>query len=133
MVFDYKTGDSGAHPSSARGRDGKWKDLQLPLYRHLMGSLHTAEGAPLALPAVGLTLELAYLPISKDSGPLVPAVAEWDPADLASAEEAARDVIRKLRDAGGISFDPVESGRRARGEMASLLGRGLLQAEGGDG
>jgi len=133
MVFDYKTGDSGAHPSSARDRDGEWKDLQLPLYRHLMGSLRTTEGAPLELPPPVLTVDLAYLPISKDSGPIVPAVAKWDPADIASAEEAARDVIRRLRDAGGISFDPVESGRRARGEMASLLGRGLLQTEGGDG
>ncbi len=132
-VFDYKTGDGGAHPSSARGRDGEWKDLQLPLYRHLMGSLRTAEGIPLELPAPGLTVDLAYLPISKDSGPILPAVAEWTPAELASADEAARDVIRKLRDAGGISFDPAESGRRARGELASLLGRGLLQAEGGDG
>ena len=98
-----------------------------------MGSLRTAEGIPLELPAPGLTVDLAYLPISKDSGPILPAVAEWTPAELASADEAARDVIRKLRDAGGISFDPAESGRRARGELASLLGRGLLQAEGGDG
>ncbi|MCJ7627510.1 MAG: PD-(D/E)XK nuclease family protein, partial [Longimicrobiales bacterium] len=34
-VFDFKTGEGGADPASTRGRDGAWKDLQLPLYRHL--------------------------------------------------------------------------------------------------
>lgn len=132
-VLDYKTGDGGGDPSSARGRNGEWKDLQLPLYRHLLGGLRTAEDTPLEPPAPEVHVDLAYLPISKGTGRITPAIATWTPEDLDTAEEAARDVIRRLRDAGGISFDPVGSGRKARGELATLLGRGLLQAEGGEG
>jgi RecB family exonuclease len=128
-VFDYKTGEGGADPASARGRDGVWKDLQLPLYRRLLVGLQTAEGASLAPPAPGVTVDLAYLPLSKDTGPIAPAVADWTPADLETAEEAAREVVRSLREAGGISFHPASSGRRARGDLAVLLGRGLLQTE----
>ncbi|MCJ7626801.1 MAG: hypothetical protein MUO50_00290, partial [Longimicrobiales bacterium] len=62
-------------------------------------------------------------------GPITPGVADWTPADLETAEEAAREVIRGLREAGGISFYPASSGRRARGDLAVLLGRGLLQTE----
>ncbi len=76
--------------------------------------------------------KLAYLAISKDTGRISPAKARWSPEDQTSAEEAARGVIRRLRDDEEISFDPSASGRRARGEMAALLGYGLLQAEGGE-
>ncbi|MFH1763435.1 MAG: PD-(D/E)XK nuclease family protein [Gemmatimonadota bacterium] len=130
MVFDYKTGDGGADPASVRGRDGDWKDLQLPLYRHLLDGLQRAEGAGLEPPAPGVRVDLAYLPLSKDTGRITPAVAGWTPADLETAEETARKVIRSLREAGGISFDPVSSGRKARGDLAVLLGRGLFQTEG---
>jgi RecB family exonuclease len=132
VIFDYKTGDGGADPSSARGRDGEWKDLQLPLYRYLLGELQTAEGTPLQGPAPGVRVDLGYLPLSKETGPVSPAIADWGPEDFATAEEAARAVIRGLREAGEVSFDPLGSGQGARGELASLLGHGLLQSEGGD-
>jgi len=134
MVFDYKTGDGGAHPSSARKRDGEWKDLQLPLYGHLVGGLQIAGDTPLEPPAPGVKVDLAYLSLSKDPGPISPAIAEWTLEDLATANETARGVIRELRSSGGISFDPLASGRKARGDLAALLGHGiLLQAEGEEG
>jgi len=133
MVFDYKTGEGGSHPSSARKRDGEWKDLQLPLYRHLLGGLQISGDTPLEPPAAGVKVDLAYLSLSKDPGPIAPAIAEWTLEDLATANEAARDVIRKLRSSGGIFFDPLASGRKARGELAALLGHGILQAEGEEG
>ncbi len=128
-VFDYKTGEGGADPASARSRDGRWTDLQLPLYRHLLVGLQTSGGGSLETPGPGEAVDLAYLPLSKDTGLITPAIADWTPADLETAEEAAREVIRGLREAGGISFHPASSGRRARGDLAVLLGRGLLQTE----
>lgn len=73
-------------------------------------------------------MQLAYLPLSRSQGPVEEVVAGWTPDDLASAEETAREVIRALRNRGGIAFDEDRSGRRARGGMATLLGQGLLQA-----
>jgi hypothetical protein len=54
-------------------------------------------------------------------------LGNWTEHDLASAEAAARDVIRTLRKDGGVAFDPLRSGRDARGGMSALLGHGLLQ------
>jgi RecB family exonuclease len=130
VVFDYKTGETGGDPSSALTRSGEWRDLQLPLYRCLLQDLRTADGSIAEVPEAGEKLDLGYLSIPKDPGLITPKIAEWTPDELARAEETARDVIRRLRQSGGIWFDPLRSGRKVRGELATLTGHGLLQVDG---
>jgi hypothetical protein len=84
-----------------------------------------AQGKALEPPA-GHLVDLAYLSLSKEAGPIEEDIGSWSPADLESAEAAAREVIRSLREAGGVSFSPGESGRGVRGGLASLLGKGML-------
>ncbi len=134
MVLDYKTGEGGADTSESRTRDGRWKDLQLPLYRYLLGDLRKADGTSLGLPGREMPADvgLAYLPLSKNTGPVEPSVAPWAQAEIEEAWEAAREVIRVLRTAGEVVFDPRRTGRRAPGPFGALLGQGILQDEGGE-
>ncbi|MFC1575602.1 PD-(D/E)XK nuclease family protein [Gemmatimonadota bacterium] len=133
MVFDYKTGEGGGDPRKARTRDGRWTDLQLPLYRHVLPSLITEGDSPLTPPDPGVDVGLAYLPLSKESGAIRETVAGWTATELEDAYETARCVVRKLRETRGISFDPGRSGRKAQGGLAELMGRGLLLEEEGEG
>lgn len=90
IVFDYKTGDKAKKPEEAhrsgRKADKQWVDLQLPLYRHL-------------LPALGVAGEvrLGYILLPKDPASTGEALAEWTPEELQSADEAAAEVVRKVR------------------------------------
>jgi RecB family exonuclease len=127
VVFDYKTGDSVTSPDKAhRGRTG-WKDLQLPLYRHMLGDLEGIEESPPVDVDGSRLLRLAYLPLTKDSREVAPRFAAWTEADMEEADEAAREIIRALRRDGAVAFDPASTGRKAWGSMASLLGQGVFQ------
>lgn len=131
-VFDYKTGDAGTNLSTVRARTGEWKDLQLPLYRVLLQDLHLPGEVQVEPPGPGVQLHLGYLPLPKDAGPVKEVIPNWTEEDLASAEETARDVIRRLRRDGGVAFDRLRSGKDARGAMAALLGHGILQTSEAD-
>jgi RecB family exonuclease len=87
ILFDYKTGDSAHHPEAVhRTRQGQWLDLQLPLYRHLVRGC-------------GITTEvqLGYILLPKDLQQIGASMAAWTPADLAQADAAAADVVRRVR------------------------------------
>lgn len=129
VIFDYKTGDKTEDPNRTHRTRGGWKDLQLPLYRHLIRYL---DGPPLPLPDASgedPSYRLAYLPLSRSEEEVSPAFASWSLEELAEADETAREVIRSLRQAGAISFRPGATGSRARGSLAALLGRGVIQVE----
>ncbi len=128
-LFDYKTGDAGTELSAVRTRTGEWRDLQLPLYRALLQDLHLPGGGRVDPPPMGVPVYLAYLPISKVAGPIEEVAPDWTEDDLTSAEETAREVIRKLRRDGGVAFDPLRSGKGVGSGMAALLGHGLLQTQ----
>jgi hypothetical protein len=117
-VLDYKTGESveGAEKSHKRG--GKWKDLQLPLYRHLARSL--APGGEID----GLKLEYAILP--SEEGAAFDE-AKWGPQELASADEEARRVVREIRAGrfGEVGRPWVRPGVRP-GAIAALCGLAYL-------
>jgi len=107
-------------------------DLQLPLYRHLLGHLEEIDSEP-AFPAdVKTRVTLAYLPLSKEDIEFEPAEAPWSASDLEDADEAAREVIRTLRRDGGAGFQPGSTGRGLRGPLAALLGRGVFQDDEGN-
>ena len=98
-VLDYKTADSAAKPHQThRDREG-WIDLQLPLYRHLVG----AAGLP-AIDPRQCRLELGYILLPKDVQEVGLALAEWTADELAAADEVARHVIRQIR--SGV-FEPL--------------------------
>ena len=90
-VFDYKTGDSAKPPDKVhRETDGRWIDLQLPLYRLLLASM----GIPNA--------DLGYILLPRDPGGTGLVMAEWTEAELGGAMETARRVVA---DIWGGKFD----------------------------
>jgi ATP-dependent helicase/nuclease subunit B len=86
VLFDYKTSDTARGPDRTHRRDGRWVDLQLPLYRRLAAGL-----------GIGGELALGYVVLPKDAARTGHLLAEWTEAELAEAEAAAADVIRKVR------------------------------------
>ena len=129
-VFDYKTGDTTEPPRKTHQDRNGWKDLQLPLYRHLIPYL-AQEDLPPWKPGEGKSpdLQLAYLPLTRKSGVFIPAFADWTPEELRDADETARTVIRTLRANRAVRFEEGPGAGMARGSLASLLGRGALQGD----
>ena len=84
-IIDYKTGKLvDAHKDHRK--DDRWNKLQLPLYRFLVDQL------------VGdheLIFGYAGLPAAHEEE--VWQFADWDTDELNSADEAARDIVRKIR------------------------------------
>lgn len=124
-VLDYKTSARDRTPESAhRRRDGTWRDLQLPLYRHLLPALSRTGALPEELGRPHAELRLGYVNLSPRG--VSHALAEWTAADLSAADEAARECVRLLR-SGRIPFredEPVDS----YSPFSGLLGRGRLRS-----
>jgi hypothetical protein len=87
-IFDYKTGDLPVEPDKSHRDATGWIDLQLPLYRHL---------ARVRFPELGPTVSLGYINVPRQLKDVGFFVAPWTDDDLASADEAAREVIRRVR------------------------------------
>jgi len=112
-ILDYKTGDSTKNPGTThRGQDGRWRDLQLPLYRHLAASL-LGESTP----------TLGYIAIGRPSVGTALLAADWTPEDLRSADEAARSVVRSIR---WREFEMPGTTHATKGPLAALFGIGLV-------
>ncbi len=79
-IMDYKSGSGKTDPDgSHRQRNGTWRDLQLPMYRHLARDL-----------VEGREVELAYVSLRPGENKLDEHIAGWSEDDLASADDAAR-------------------------------------------
>jgi len=85
-ILDYKSSDAAKTPEKAHQRGGEWVDLQLPLYRHLVRS-QGIEGP----------VQLGYVSLPKDVEKVEFCMAQWTEADLAAADEVARQVVRGIR------------------------------------
>jgi ATP-dependent helicase/nuclease subunit B len=120
-IFDYKTGDGAEAPEERHRRKGtgEWKDLQLPLYRHLAAGLRTASGEPLLPPRA--KPYLGYILLPKDLDCVGAAQGPWSDTELEEADEAARAVVRRLR-AGFVTFDPGRVRTWPGDPLAPLLG-----------
>lgn len=86
-IFDYKSGESIGSPEKAHRIDGRWIDLQLPLYRHL--------AAPLG---VNGQVQLGYIVLPKDTSAVTCHLADWTSADLQEADRLALEVARCILD-----------------------------------
>ncbi len=86
IVFDYKTSETAREPEKTHRKQGKWIDLQLPLYRHLAAGL-----------GISGPVKLAYIVLPKDTARVGELIAEWTDDDLAEAGAVAAEVIRGVR------------------------------------
>lgn len=130
-IFDYKTGDAGDPPDrthrSGRGAEREWKDLQLPLYRHILPHVRDPEGRH---PFTGGNTDdalLGYILLPRDAGSVGESFADWSREDLAEADEAAADVVRMLR-TGRFVHDPAAGPPPRDRRLAALLGLGYLES-----
>lgn len=87
-VLDYKTFDASRKktPDETHRSGGDWKDLQLPLYRHLAATKGVV-GDP----------ELGYFIIGNSQAATDVFCADWDEEVLESADEKAREVISRIQ------------------------------------
>lgn len=92
-VWDYKTSDRGDPPEKVHyaKRKQEWKDLQLPLYRHLVKEVSAVAGADFSKTAMG------YVLLAKNLDEVGFHSASWEPEVLATADERAREIIRRIR------------------------------------
>ena len=127
-LLDYKTSEVGKSPDAVHRQRGEWVDLQLPLYRLLLPSLLTRDGEPLGKVEKDADIRLGYFLLPGDKKNAGIALADWDAATLAAADEAARDVVRELRRNPEIHFRPERARTGPRDPFATLLGRGVVRA-----
>ena len=129
LLLDYKTGDRARDPDEVHRAGPKasrrWVDLQLPLYRKLAPALTRDDGGPLIPPDQMEGLGMGYLVLPRDRERTGLLEAAWSDQELDEAEEAARQVVRILRE-GRFVFDPAASRVRPDDPLAPLLGQGVL-------
>lgn len=111
-VLDYKVCTGDKKPEKTHREGGEWVDLQLPLYRYLAAGLGR--------------LQLGYVRVSDDPACIGEALATWDDAALAEADEVARDVVRKIRQ--GQFTDPGDR-PPMDGSFAYIFGAGLIDTD----
>ena len=101
-VLDYKTGDKAESPRKKhiRGKaagdpllPAHWVDLQLPLYRYLLRSI---EGLNEQLE--GKKIKLGYVTLPSAASNTKFDIANWSDDDLVTADQAAHEVIRNIRE-----------------------------------
>lgn len=124
-IFDYKTGEGGVDPEKAhrkgKGKNRRWVDLQLPLYRHLLGGISDEGGKPLVADSGLENVSLGYIRLPKDLDQVGEALVRWSEEELEEAFEEAKRVVRALR-TEPFHYDPRRPGPRDD-PLAPLLGR----------
>lgn len=99
-VIDYKSSERADPPETTHMKKKEWVDLQLPLYRLLVRSLGVYDN-----------LELGYVHLPGDLSKVGASIAKWTDADLASAEETAKQIAARIID---LQIERVEPGRENR-------------------
>jgi RecB family exonuclease len=121
-ILDYKFGEKAKYPKTEHMRGGAWVNVQLPLYallaREVIGDTHP---------------ELGYFNLAAtESDSCIKLAKEFDEAALDEALDAARQVVREVREQLSLDepefalgqpkiFDPI---------LAELCGQGLLSLDG---
>jgi ATP-dependent helicase/nuclease subunit B len=133
-LFDYKTGDAGDSPDAThrKGRDRRWVDLQLPLYRHLLADVRDAGGCAPFRPGDGGKIRMGYILLPRDSANVGASFADWTEGEMELADEHAREVVRELR-RNVFNYDATVISPWSAGPLAALLGLGYLEGAGEEG
>jgi hypothetical protein len=127
-LLDYKTSDRAESPRKSHGpRGNAWTDLQLPLYHWLFPRLVENSEVRHSPEETEAPIVLGYVPLSKHSGAVQEAMADWSEDELQHAMETARNVVRSLRDET-VRFDGMHLPRYADSRVLALLGIGQLGA-----
>ncbi|MBL8850553.1 MAG: PD-(D/E)XK nuclease family protein [Planctomycetaceae bacterium] len=116
IIFDYKTGEGSKSIEDAHRDDGEWIDLQLPLYRHLARSL-----------GVSGRVQLGYVRLPRDASRVGEELATWTDDDLASADEAIRQVVLGIRESR--YWEVLESEPGVLGEYGPICQDGVMNRE----
>lgn len=92
-VWDYKSSDKGENAERVHfaSKKREWKDLQLPLYRHLVKEVAVVADADFS------TVKMGYVLIPKKLEDIGFDQANWSADQLAAADDKARDIIRQIR------------------------------------
>lgn len=116
-IFDYKTSELASTPEKAHqsNRGGTWKDLQLPMYRHLCKAI-TKDSA----------VQLGYINLCSDLSELGSRIARWDEEALQEADSVAIEVITSIRE--GVVNQPGTDIRIEYDTYADLLGATTFDA-----
>ena len=94
-VLDYKTSARGKTPERTHRDARGWIDLQLPLYRHLLVEV---EGMPELDLANPLRVGVGYFNVPARVEEIRIETASWTMPEYDSADEAAREVVRAVRE-----------------------------------
>ena len=111
-IWDYKTSDKGEGPFKAHIKSKKWKDLQLPLYRHLVKEVDVVKKDNLD------TVKLGYVLLSRDLENVRFEEAEFEEGMLREADELVFDCIRKIRK--GIFWPPTNPPPEFSEDLAAI-------------
>jgi RecB family exonuclease len=111
-LLDYKVGNGERTPEKTHLRAGQWCDLQLPLYRYLAAGIVGEQ-----------ELKFGYVAVSDRADCTRLALADWDAAALAAADQVAHRVIRDVRQG---RFDDVGDHPPTDGIFAYVFGQGTL-------
>ncbi len=113
-VWDYKSSDKGGSPDSVhyQRRKKEWKDLQLPLYRHLVKEVSAVAGADFG------NVKMGYILLPKNLDDVGFHEANWTTDQLHAADETAKRVIRSIR--GGVYWPPNPKPPMFSEEFASI-------------
>ena len=113
-LFDYKTGEKGKDPERVHCPDGEWRDLQLPLYRHLFRSVEPA----------AQEVRLGYIRLPGDPSAAGAAFAGWKKKELRSADAAAARVAKAILEG---KFDDLGEFEPRDPVLRDLCGLGMLR------
>ena len=88
-LLDYKLSENASTPDQAHRKSGKWVDLQLPLYRHVLRACGSEFQSS--------ELHLGYVSLPRDLRATRVALSEWSSVDLDEADAIAANVVRDVR------------------------------------
>ena len=118
-IWDYKTSDKGEGPDKSHRKSNQWKDLQLPLYRHLVKEVRAVKSANLA------NVKLGYVLLSKNLDDIKFEEATFTPEQLNEADELTFDCIRKIRK--GLYWPPEEIPPIFSEDLAAICQDGVFE------
>ena len=90
-IWDYKTSDVGDSPRAVHMDRNGWKDVQLPLYRHLAKEIRQLDGYDLS------EVQLGFILLPRKIEEVRFETLECSQNELKQADDQVRDIIRKIR------------------------------------